>query len=316
MNAAPASPQELPMWNTLLQFADRAWKKTRVGLRFHGKGTFPNFPIPVRLPFDAWWLAWNDVVGKAVLKGSFEKAECDFLSRFLQPGMTVLDVGAHHGFYALLASRRVGNSGRVFAFEPSPRERKKLGWHLRWNRCSNVEMIAAAVGARAGQAELFVAAGRETGCNSLRLPAVRGTPEKVSVPVDTLDDFLSRRGVEHVDFLKLDVEGAELSALRGAQNLVSRSPRPVVLVEVSDLRTAAWGYAASDILKQLSDRGYRWFEPREGGWLVPAPLDAGHYNRNFVAIPEEAIDQFSGYQPQAQDEAISAPGTTRHDSAA
>jgi len=297
MNALQSNPQELPMAGPLLQFVNRAWKKIRVALRFHGKGTFPNFPIPVRLPFGAWWLAWNDVVGKAVLKGSFDKAECDFLSRFLRPGMTVLDVGAHHGYYALLASRRVGSSGRVFAFEPSPRERRKLGWHLRWNRCSNVEMIAAAVGAHVGKAELFVAAGRETGCNSLRLPAVRGAPKKVSVPVDTLDDFLSRRGVEHVDFLKLDVEGAELSALRGAQNLFSRSPRPVVLVEVSDLRTAAWGYAASDILKQLSDRGYRWFEPREGGWLVPAPLDAERYNGNFVAIPEERVDHFRGYQP-------------------
>jgi FkbM family methyltransferase len=299
MNALQSNPQELPMAGPLLQFANLAWKKIRVALRFHGKGTFPNFPIPVRLPFGAWWLAWNDVVGKAVLKGSFDKAECDFLARFLQPGMTVLDVGAHHGYYALLASRRVGNSGRVFAFEPSPRERRKLGWHLRWNRCSNVEMIGAAVGTRAGQAELFVAGGRETGCNSLRLPTVRGTPKKVSVPVDTLDDFLSRRGVEHVDFLKLDVEGAELSALRGAQNLFSRWPRPVVLVEVSDLRTAAWGYAASDILKRLSDRGYRWFEPREGGWLVPAPLDAERYNGNFVAIPEERIDHFRRYEPQA-----------------
>jgi len=309
MNAGRANSQEVSMGGALLQFADRAWKKIRVALRFHGKGTFPNFPIPVRLPFGAWWLAWNDVLGKAVLKGSFDKAECDFLWRFLQPRMTVLDVGAHHGYYALLASRRVGNSGRVFAFEPSPRERRKLGWHLRWNHCSNVEIIDGAMGARAGQAELFVAAGRETGCNSLRPPAVRGTPKKVSVPVDTLDDFLSRRGVEHVDFLKLDVEGAELSVLGGAENLFSRAPRPVVLVEVCDLRTAAWGYPAPEILKQLSDRGYRWFEPREGGWLVPAPLDAKRYDGNFVALPTEEIEQFRGYFAQAQDAAISAPGT-------
>jgi FkbM family methyltransferase len=308
MNAAQSSPQGIPMGGALLQFADRAWKKIRVALRFHGKGTFPNFPIPVRLPFGAWWLAWNDVLGKAVLKGSFDKAECDFLWRFLQPGMTVLDVGAHHGYYALLASRRVGNSGRVFAFEPSPRERRKLGWHLRWNHCSNVEIIDVAMGARAGQAELFVAAGRETGCNSLRPPAVRGTPKKVSVPVDTLDDFLSRRGVEHVDFLKLDVEGAELSVLGGAENLFSRAPRPVVLVEVCDLRTAAWGYPAHEILKQLSDRGYRWFVPREDGWLVPAPLDAKRYDGNFVALPTEEMEQFRGYFAQAQDAAISAPG--------
>jgi FkbM family methyltransferase len=300
MSAAEVNSRELPMPNTMRGFADRAWKKIRVALRFHGKGTFPNFPIPVRLPFGAWWLAWNDVVGKAVLKGSFDKPECDFLSRFLQPGMTVLDVGAHHGYYALLASSRVGGAGRVFAFEPSPRERKKLTWHIRWNRCSNVEVLDTAMGSKAGEAELFVAAGRETGCNSLRPPAVRGTPKKVSVPVDTLDDFLLRREIKRVDFIKMDVEGAELSVMQGAGNLLSGTQRPVVLVEVCDLRTAAWGYAAPEILKHLSERAYQWFEAREGGGLVPAKLDAKSYDGNFIAVPAENIDRFWEYFPGAQ----------------
>src|ERR1700739_4084058 len=111
MNDAESTTQEPPMWTSAGDFANRAWKKVRVALRFHGKGAFPNFPIPVRLPFGAWWLAWNDVVGKAVLKGSFDKAETDFLMRLLQPGMIVFDVGAHHGYYTLLASRRVGDFG-------------------------------------------------------------------------------------------------------------------------------------------------------------------------------------------------------------
>jgi len=300
MTAAEANPRELPMPSRISDLAYRVWKTIRIALRFHGKGTFPNFPIPVRLPFGAWWLAWNDVVGKAVLKGSFDKAECDFLSRFLQPGMTVLDVGAHHGYYALLASRRVGDTGRVFAFEPSPRERKKLTWHIGWNHCSNVQILDTEMGSRGGQAELFVAAGRETGCNSLRPPAVRGTPKKVSVPVDTLDDFLLRREIERVDFIKMDVEGAELSVMQGAENLLSGTQRPVVLVEVCDLRTAAWGYAAPEILKHLSDRGYQWFEAREGGGLVPAVLDAKSYDGNFIAVPAENIDRFQEYFPDAK----------------
>ena len=311
MNAAEVNPQELSMPNAKRGLADRAWKKIRVALRFHGKGTFPNFPIPVRLPFGAWWLAWNDVVGKAVLKGSFDKPECDFLSRFLQPGMTVLDVGAHHGYYALLASGRVGDSGRVFAFEPSPRERKKLKWHIRWNHCSNVEILDTAMGSKAGQAELFVAAGRETGCNSLRPPAVRGTPKKVSVPVDTLDEFLSRRGIERVDFIKMDVEGAELSVMQGAEYLLSGKKRPVVLVEVCDLRTAAWGYAAPEILKHLVERGYRWFEAREGGGLVTAVLDSKSYDGNFIAVPAENIDRFEEYFTSGQHAPTARPGMQR-----
>ena len=298
MNAADTAAPDAPVWNTLRHFASRAGRKILVALRFHGKGTFPNFPIPVRLPFGLWWLAWNDVVGKAVLKDSFEKSECDFLSRLLQPGMTVLDVGAHHGFYTLLASSRVGNSGQVFAFEPSPRERKKLKWHLRWNHCSNVEVLDFALGTENGHAKLFQAAGRETGCNSLRPPAVRGTPKKFTVPVETLDSFLSGREIDHVDFIKLDVEGAELSVLAGASNLFSKASRPVVLVEISDLRAAGWGYAASEILKSLSDRGYRWFEPCAGGWLRPAALGRERYDENFVGIPDERLQQLQKFVVQ------------------
>jgi FkbM family methyltransferase len=291
MNAADASPREIAMWDAVCQLTDRVWRRTSVALRFHGKGTFPNFPIPVRLPFGAWWLAWNDVVGKAVLKGTFEQAECAYLLRLLRPGMTVLDIGAHHGYYTLLASRRVGQSGRVFAFEPSPRERQKLRWHLRWNHCSNVEVVERALGARAGEAELFLAPGRETGCNSLRPPAIRGTPKRLSVTIDTLDGFLSHRGIERVEFLKLDVEGAELSVLESGEHLLSRQPRPIALVEVSDQRTAAWGYAASEIFKHLAARGYDWFEACEGGWLRPAQLAAVSHNGNFVAIPVERSEE-------------------------
>jgi FkbM family methyltransferase len=57
-----------------------------------------------------------------------------------------LDIGAHHGLYTLLASRRVGRRGMVVAFEPSPRERRRLAKHLRVNRCANVEVEACAVG--------------------------------------------------------------------------------------------------------------------------------------------------------------------------
>jgi len=300
MNLAEMSLQELAMCAPLNRIADRAWKKGRVMLRFHGKGTFPNFPIPVRLPFGAWWLAWNDVVGKAILKGSFEPAECDFLSRYLRPGMTVLDVGAHHGYYTLLASLRVGSLGRVIAFEPSPRERRKLYWHLRWNHCSNVEVFDAALGASAGREELFLAAGRETGCNSLRPPAVRGIPKKVSVPVDTLDEFLSSREISRVDFLKLDVEGAELSVLAGAKKFLSSLPRPVVLVEVCDLRTGAWGYPGSEILRQLSAFGFHWFESEPGGWLRPALLGQERYDQNFFAIPAERLEEFKHFEERAE----------------
>lgn len=87
---------------------------------------FFGIPQRVRLPFGSHWVARNDASGRMILRGHFENVESQFVERFLKPGMVVLDIGAHHGYYTLLASQKVGPAGRVIAFEPSSRERRRI----------------------------------------------------------------------------------------------------------------------------------------------------------------------------------------------
>jgi FkbM family methyltransferase len=164
---------------------------------------------------------------------------------------------------------------------------RRLKLHLRLNHCRNVETAASALGAAAGTAELHVVLGTESGCNSLRPPDVSQPIGLVSVPIERLDDVLKARGIAQVDFIKLDVEGAELSVLQGAPELLRRSPRPVILAEVQDLRTKPWGYRAAEILSCLAALDYQWFEPNSAGQLEKLPLDRQSYDGNFVAIPQE-----------------------------
>ncbi len=201
--------------------------------------------------------------------------------------MTVLDIGANQGYYTLLASRQVGPQGKVVAFEPSAREVRHLKLHLWLNRCKKVEVIACALGAAAGTERLHVVLGSESGCNSLRPPNVSQPTGLVSVPVKRLDDVLKARGITRVDFVKLDVEGAELSVLQGATELLSRSPRPVILAEVQDIRTQPWGYRALEIISYLSKLGFEWYQLRTDGSLEKLPTDRQDYDGNFVAIPGE-----------------------------
>jgi hypothetical protein len=112
------------------------------------------------------------------------------------------------------------------------------------------------------------------------------------VPVERLDDALKARGIARVDFIKIDVEGAELSVLQGAPELLRRSPRPVILAEVQDLRTKPWGYRAAEILSCLSALDYQWFTPNFSGQLEKLPLDRQSYDGNFVAIPQERVPDF------------------------
>jgi FkbM family methyltransferase len=229
----------------------------------------------------------NDVCGRAILRGDFEPAERQFVERYLQPGMTVLDIGAHHGFYSLLASLKVGTAGHVIAFEPSPREKQRLIRHLELNQCTNVMVEAMAVGASEGDAELFVVQGKETGCNSLRSPEVSLRTRKLSVAVISLDRYLEQRGIHQVDFVKIDVEGGELDVLRGAEVMLQREPRPAILCEVQEDRTRTWGYAAAEIIEQLAERRYGWFRITPEGSLRPLVAKRNIFNGNFVAVPEE-----------------------------
>jgi FkbM family methyltransferase len=252
------------------------------------------FPPPQRfieLPFGAKWLTIDSAIDGQLVAGSFERAELMFVSRFLRAGMTVLDVGAHHGLYTLLASMKVGAAGRVVAFEPSPREQKHLSGNVKLNRCKNVRIAPVAVGSSRGRANLFLVEGDEDYCNSLRPPAVKARTVAVSVAVETLDDYLRGIGISRVDFIKLDVEGAELEALRGASKVLTTKPRPVVMCETAEIRTAPWGYSAREIVQNLESLEYDWFSIMPDGDLSRTAQDANLQDTNLVAIPCERVKE-------------------------
>jgi FkbM family methyltransferase len=255
---------------------------------------FPHAVFPVWLPFGACWLVQNDSASMAILHGEFEPRECAFVERFLQPGMTVLDIGAHHGFYSLLASRKVGPNGRVISFEPSPRERKRLTRHIKVNLCRNVSVEGLALGRCTSQAELFVVEGMQTGFNSLRPPDVTAACRKVLVPVLGLDEYLDQHGIHRVDFIKLDVEGGEIEVLRGAADLLRRQPRPIILCEVEEVRTKPWGYHAREIIDQLKTYGYSFFRPVTCGGLEPVPPVQHEFDGNYVCVPSERLGEIVG----------------------
>jgi FkbM family methyltransferase len=256
------------------------------------KNWLDGFPSPILLPFGIWWLAERSDLDLVLSTRGFEKAETNFVQRLLKPGATVLDVGAHHGFYSLLASKLVGPAGRVIAFEPSPRERNRLKRHIRINSCSNVHVCDFALGKTAKRETLHLVDGSEDWCNSLRPPAVQTKTTKIEIDVKPLDEFLKESPVAIVDFVKLDVEGGEMDVLIGAMELLRSSSRPILMVEVEDIRTKPWGYRASEIVRLLAEIGYQWFSIAEEGLPYPIASDQEKYDANLVAVPQEKVSIF------------------------
>ncbi len=267
-------------------FAKKPARKKLITLARRVRKVLPAVPIPLRLPFGAWWLAGESPLDQQLMNGEFESSELLFVQEFLRPGMTVLDIGAHHGLYTLLAAKKVGASGRVIAFEPSPRERGRLSKNVQFNRMTNVQIEACALGATTSRVELYLADYGNDWCNSLK-PPVEGAPKTVVVDVCSLDDVIARLALKEIDFLKLDIEGGKLAALKGAAALLASSKRPVILIEVQDLRTEPWGHKALDVVRYLEQANYRWANVVAGGRLQPLDTSQSWYDGNFVAIPAE-----------------------------
>ena len=193
--------------------------------------------------------------------GSFEPNEFAFLDRVLKPGMVFVDVGANDGYYTLFAARRVGPSGRVVAAEPSSRERAHLQRNLGRNGLDNVTVVPAAIGAASGLADLHLAHGVHAGHNTLGSFAhddvVRASLERV--PIEPLDAVIARLALAQVDFVKIDVEGAEARVIAGAATVL-KSMRPILLLEVNDKALRAQGNCADSLIGTLrGELGYEIF---------------------------------------------------------
>ncbi|HEV8065830.1 MAG TPA: FkbM family methyltransferase, partial [Acidimicrobiales bacterium] len=163
--------------------------------------------------------------------GAFEPNEFALLGDLLGGEDVFVDVGANAGLYSLAAARIVGARGRVLAFEPSRRERELLEANVARNGLANVVVDARAVGASDGDLVVLHVADAEHGghntLGSLVYDAVEVVDEQ-EVTLTTLDTALSEQDRGRVSVVKIDVEGAELGVLAGAEKLLSVR-RPVIL---------------------------------------------------------------------------------------
>ncbi len=162
-------------------------------------------------------------------KGDYEPQTFQFLRETLNPGDTFLDIGAHIGLFSVVAAQIVGDSGRVFSFEPTPFTRKVLSDVLRRNRVEKtVEVRAEAVGLESGTAEFFDSGDVISVVNSLISDERKGTRYEVSVV--SLDSFVQAHELT-VRSVKVDVEGAEYDFLRGGIVTLGEQ-KPEVLLSI------------------------------------------------------------------------------------
>jgi FkbM family methyltransferase len=209
------------VWRTANLYPGSAFgKMVRLPLRL----VPPNTEIPI-LAGPMRGLKWiSDSSNATCWMGVYESAKQQDFAKIVKPGDVVFDLGANVGFYTLLASRLVGKAGRVFAFEPSPRNLWYLRRHLQLNAIKNCEVSTAAVSSQQGIARFEISALPVTGHITNEISSAGYEVETVS-----LDGLLGEGLVPEPNVIKCDIEGGEFAALLGARTTLLKC-KPVILL--------------------------------------------------------------------------------------
>jgi FkbM family methyltransferase len=221
------------------------------------------------------------------LQGVWDRPVKQVLESVLAPGDAYIDLGANIGYFTLLASRLVGREGLVVAVEPSVRALRKLTHHLWLNKCGNVLLLSCAAADVWRRGELGLATESNIGGSSV---VAKGTPPCAmeSVWLAPLDDLLQGTDVRP-KLIKLDLEGFELAALRGARRLIEQH-HPWIVCEITESFLRKYDASTEQLMSFLMERGYRPFlmedSPTSRRWLpIEEPVgsvSAGQHDVLFV----------------------------------
>ena len=189
-------------------------------------------------------------------RGVYEPFETELLKKLLTRNMTVVNIGANVGYYALIAANRIGPNGRVYAFEPEPRNYELLVKNIKENGYKNILPIRAAVGDKKGTLRLFLDRSN-WGNPSLAEGNVREKDGFVEVETNSLDGFLEQYSKDlKVDLILMDTQGAEGLVLEGAKKIIENNKLKIIM-EFWPYGLNNMGTDALGLLKRLEDSGFR-----------------------------------------------------------
>lgn len=187
------------------------------------------------------------ISAELILSGKWEEYESNLFEKSIQPGDTVLDIGAHIGYYTLIAARKVGPKGKVYAFEPLTKNFNLLKKNVEANGYTNVELINAAVSNKVGIAKLFLS--NEDNYGDQRIYDSEESRKTLRINTTTLDKYFSNR--KGVNVVKMDIQGSEMLALKGAIQLFKRSRKLKVFTEFWPKALRQAGSSATEYLNLL-----------------------------------------------------------------
>lgn len=215
----------------------------------------------------------------------YEDYETNIIRKIVKPGDYVLDVGASFGWFTTLMSKIVGPSGKVIAFELAPNVANECIRNVRLNGLEgNVIVESVALGDMEGEVKYVFS--EEYGLGNLRSDGLGEVALKSGIGhITTLDHYVHKNEVPKIDFIKCDVDGAEVLFLKGARETIS-SQKPVIVIEASGAHGRSSCY---EIFQELSAFGYTFFSLHHKAKLKPiSPSEFNdRFKSNILCLPGE-----------------------------
>lgn len=201
----------------------------------------------------------KNIVPDLLSKGAYEPFETELFKKSLKKGEVVLDIGAHIGYYTLIAAKIVGDEGKVFAFEPAPDNYALLEKNVNVNGYRNVILEQKATSDKTGKLKLYL-----TGNNTAmhRIYPSRYSVNSIEIDTIRLDDYFEDYSGK-IDMIKIDVEGAEWSVFQGMPQILQKNRKLRIFTEFNPGSIREFGGKPEEYLKLFLDQGFKLYHINE-----------------------------------------------------
>ena len=182
----------------------------------------------------------------------YEKNETNFVKDSVNKGDIVIDIGANIGYYTLMFAKLVGDTGKIYAFEPDPKNFSILEKNIQVNGYNNIILEKKAVSNKLGKSTLYMS--ENSAGSSMHKP--NNVVDQIYVDLITLDNYFEVNTITP-DFIKIDIEGYELNALKGMESILQSSDKTKIMIEYNPLTKKEFNSDPMDNLTFLSELGFK-----------------------------------------------------------